>query len=61
MKVKIKDLLDVYHYEVSKNTKNKNRVYNFEKYKMLNIINIKEIIESGNYEINKYNIFMNLN
>ena len=61
MEVKIKDLLDVYHYEVSKNTKNKNRVYNFEKYKMLNIINIKEIIESGNYEINKYNIFMNLN
>ena len=57
MKVKIKDLLDVYHYEVSKTTKNKNRVYNFEKYKMINIINIKNIIESSNYEIDKYNIF----
>ena len=57
MKAKIKDLLDVYHYEVSKTTKNKNRVYNFEKYKMINIINIKNIIESSNYEIDKYNIF----
>lgn len=57
MEVKIKDLLDVYHYEVSKTTKNKNKVYNFEKYKMINIINIKKIIESGEYEIDKYNIF----
>lgn len=57
MEVKINDLLDVYHYEVSKTTKNKSRVYNFEKYKMLNIINIKEIIEKSEYEIEKYNIF----
>ena len=57
MEVKITDLLDVYHREVSKTTKNKNRVYNFEKYKIINIINIKKILEEGKYEIEKYNIF----
>lgn len=57
MKVDIKDLIHIYEKEVSKNTKNKRKVYNFEKYKMLNIINIKKILEEGSYHIDRYNIF----
>lgn len=57
MEIKINDLLDVYENEVSRNTKNKNKIYHFEKYKMTNIINIKEEIESNTYNIGKYNIF----
>lgn len=57
MEVNIKDLLYIYEHEVSRNTKNKNKVYNFERYKMLNIINIKRLIESGNFHIDRYNIF----
>ena len=44
MEVNIKDLLYIYEHEVSRNTKNKNKVYNFERYKMLNIINIKKYV-----------------
>ena len=36
VKVNIKDLLYVYEKEVSKNTKNKYKIYNFEKYKIMN-------------------------
>ena len=57
MKVNIQDLISIYEKEVSRNTKNKDKVYRFEKYKMLNISNIKNIIESGNFFITKYNIF----
>lgn len=57
VKVNIKDLLYVYEKEVSKNTKNKYKIYNFEKYKMMNIINIKNSIENNTYSIGKYNIF----
>ena len=32
MEVNIKDLLYIYEKEVSKTTKNKNKIYNFEKY-----------------------------
>ena len=58
MKVNVKDLLDIYEKEVSINTRNKRKIYNFEKNKMENIYDIKRIIESGNYSINKYNIFL---
>lgn len=57
MEVNIKDLLYIYEKEVSKTTKNKNKIYNFEKYKMLNIIDIKDKLENNNYNIGKYNIF----
>lgn len=57
MKVNVNDILNIYEKEVSINTKNKNKVYNFEKYKMMNIYNIKNIIEGDNYKICKYNIF----
>ena len=57
MKVDVYELLSIYEKEVSKNTKNKRKVNNFERNKMENIYDIKRIIESGNYEVGKYNIF----
>lgn len=57
VKVNVNDILNIYEKEVSINTKNKNKVYNFEKYKMMNVYDIKNIIEGDNYKICKYNIF----
>ena len=57
VKVNVYDLLDIYEKEISKNTKNKNKVNNFERNKMENIYDIKSIIESGNYKVGRYNIF----
>ena len=57
MEVNVYDLLDVYEKEVSKNTKNKRKINNFERNKIENIYDIKNIIESGNYKVGKYNIF----
>ena len=57
MEVNVYDLLDIYEKEVSKNTKNKRKINNFERNKIENIYDIKNIIESGNYKVGKYNIF----
>ena len=57
VKVNVNDIIDIYEKEVSVNTKNKSKVYNFDKNKMENIYDIKNIIESDNYKIIKYNIF----
>ena len=57
MEVNVYDLLDIYEKEISVNTKNKRKISNFERNKMLNIYDIKNIIEEGNYKVNIYNIF----
>lgn len=57
VKVNVNDIIDIYEKEVSINTKNKIKVYNFEKNKIENIYDIKNIIENNNYYISKYNIF----
>ena len=57
VKVNVNDIIDIYEKEVSVNTKNKSKVYNFEKNKIENIYDIKNIIESNNYKIYRYNIF----
>ena len=57
MIIKVNDLLEVYEKEVSKNTKNKRKVYNFEKHKMLHLQNMKRKLENNIYEVNNYNIF----
>ena len=57
MEVNVYDLLKIYEKEVSRNTKNKRKINNFERNKMENIYDIKNIIESGNYRVGKYNIF----
>lgn len=57
MNVDVYDLINIYENEVSKNTKNKRKVNIFERNKIQNIYNIKNIIESGNYKVGRYNIF----
>lgn len=57
MEVNVYDLLDIYEKEVSKRTKNKRKINNFERNKMENIYDIKNIIESNNYKVGRYNIF----
>lgn len=51
-------ILDVYENEVSKNTKNKRKVYQFEKNKMQNIESIYNALQDPQYSGGKYNIFM---
>lgn len=52
------NILDVYENEVSKNTKNKRKVYQFEKNKMQNIEYIYHALNDPNYSGGKYNIFL---
>ncbi len=55
IKLNYKDLLEIYD-EISKNIKNKKKLYNFEKYKMINITRALEKI--NNFDFEKYNIFL---
>ena len=57
MEVNIYNLLEIYEKEISKNTKNKKRINNFERNKIENIYDIKNMIEKVNYKVGKYNIF----
>ena len=57
MKVEVNDILNIYEKEVSVNTKNNKKIYNFEKNKIENIYDIKNILESNNYRVGNYNIF----
>ena len=57
MKVDVNDILNIYEKEICKNTKNKKKLFDFEKNKMENIFDIVNVIENNNYHINKYNIF----
>ncbi len=43
---------------VCKNTKNKKKIEKFETYKMEHTINIKNKLESKDFQFDKYNIFM---
>lgn len=51
-------ICDMYDKVVSKNTKNKCKIERFNDYYSSNIINIKNIINSCNYKVSKYNIFL---
>jgi len=57
VKVNVYDIIDIYEKEISKNTRNKKKINNFERNKIENIYDIKSIIESGNYKVGKYNVF----
>ena len=52
------DILNIYENEIRKNTKNKSKIYNFEKYKFENINNIYNIIVNYN---NNYTFFISIN
>lgn len=56
IKVSYKGLLDIYENEISKNVKNKKKLYNFEKYKIQNIT--RAINKINNFDKEKYNIFL---
>ena len=58
MKVNIYDLLNVYENEISKNCKNKRKVYSFERFKIEYICYIKYLLENNLYIPSKYNIFI---
>ncbi len=51
-------ILDIYENEVSKNTKNKRKVYQFEKNKMQNLEFIYQSLQTTNYSGGRYNIFL---
>lgn len=57
MKIQLNDLLTVYNHEVGRNTKNKRKIYIFEKHKLINIVKLKEELENKEYCMKKYNIF----
>lgn len=54
----LETILELFEQEISKNVKNKHKVYMFEKNKFQNINHILEILQSGNYNGGKYNIFL---
>lgn len=58
MKVLISDLKLVYESEIKKNVKNKKKIYEFEKNKIEYISDIKRVLENGEYDGGRYNIFM---
>lgn len=51
-------ILDIYNKEISKNVKNKNRINEFEKFKITYLNKIYTILKEGNYNPGRYNIFL---
>jgi len=58
MKVNFDDLVKIYEREIKINTKNKEKVYRFDRFKMLNLTNIYDILVNNKYSFVKYNIFL---
>ncbi len=56
--ITIPNLLEIYEKEISKNVKNKKRVYQFEINKMQNIGNIITMLNNSNIGHKHYNIFL---
>ncbi len=54
----IANILNIYEKEISKNIKNKKKLYNFEINKMQNITNILNMMKNGEIGHKKYNIFL---
>ncbi len=54
----VANILNIYEKEISKNVKNKRRLYNFEVNKMQNITNILSMLQNGEIGHKKYNIFL---
>lgn len=50
--------MNIFEFEVRKNTKNKRKIYQFEKYKMINILNIYQELSNDIIRPIKYNIFL---
>ncbi len=54
----LETILTLYEQEISKNVKNKHKVFMFERNKFQNIEHILYILKSGIYEGGRYNIFL---
>ena len=57
MEVVFSDIVDIYK-EVKKNTKNKKKIFQFEMFKMENLVSIYNKVINDNYIFGKYNIFL---
>lgn len=58
MKVNFNDLVKIYEEEVKVNTKNREKIYRFDRFKMINLTNVYEILVNNKYKFIKYNIFL---
>ena len=58
MKVSISDLKIIYDEEIKKNVKNKRKILEFERNKIEYLVDIKKVLESGEYNGGRYNIFL---
>lgn len=58
MKVELSDLLDIYENIIRKNCKNKKKILNFEKKKMILLYDLCSSVNNGTYVMGKYNIFL---
>ena len=58
MIIKLNDLINIYDLEVRCNTKNKKKIFQFEKYKIINIMNIYNELSNNIIRPIKYNIFL---
>lgn len=56
--ITVANVLNIYEKEISKNIKNKRKLYNFEINKLQNITNIIKMLQNGEVGHSKYNIFL---
>jgi len=56
--ITLSNILEIYEKEISKNVKNKRKIYNFEINKFQNISNVLKMLETKDIGHKKYNIFL---
>lgn len=58
VKVELSDLLNIYDTYIRNNCKNKRKILNYEKKKMIHLYNLYDDFNSNKYVMGNYNIFM---
>lgn len=58
VKVELSDLLNIYDNYIRNNCKNKRKILNYEKKKMIHLYNLYDDFNSNKYVMGNYNIFM---
>ena len=58
MKVNYNDLVNIYEKEIKRNTKNKKKIYRFERFKTIYLNEIYNTLTNDTYDNIKYNIFL---
>ncbi|MDD4795073.1 MAG: hypothetical protein PHG03_00745 [Bacilli bacterium] len=54
----LENLLNIYDNEISKNVKNKSKLYKFELHKIEYLLDIRDNLLNGKYDGGKYNLFL---